>query len=106
MMSDQHVVSGSEEVNAGHLRAFIERIERLHEEKKSLADDIADIYAEAKNSGFDTKVMREIVKIRGQDSDKRAEFEEILDLYLQALGRPPATMAPTLLRAHASAATQ
>ena len=80
------VVTGSEEVNAGHLRAFIERIERLEEEKKALSDDIKDVYGEAKGNGFDVKIMRKIVSIRKQDRDKRREEEEILDLYLSALG--------------------
>ena len=74
------------EVNAGHLRAFIERIERLEEEKKALADDIKDVYAEAKGNGFDAKIMRKIVSIRKQDREKRREEENILDLYLAALG--------------------
>ena len=74
------------EVNAGHLKAFIERIERLEEEKKAIADDIKDVYAEAKGTGFDVKVLRKIVSIRRQDTDKRREEEEILDLYLAALG--------------------
>ena len=82
----QPVVGGTEEVNAGHLRAFIERIERLEEEKKALADDIKDVYAEAKANGFDVKIMRKIVSIRKQDRDKRREEEEILDLYMAALG--------------------
>ena len=73
-------------VNGGQLRAFVERIERLEEEKKALADDIKDVYAEAKGNGFDVKVMRKIVSIRKQDRDKRREEEEILDLYLAALG--------------------
>ncbi|RDE08037.1 DUF2312 domain-containing protein [Pelagibacterium lacus] len=68
------------------LRAFIERIERLEEEKKAIADDIKEVYAEAKGSGFDTKVMRQIVRIRKQDRNERAEQEAILDLYLHALG--------------------
>lgn len=68
------------------LRAFIERIERLEEEKKSISDDIKDVYAEAKGSGFDTKVMRQVVRIRKQDRNERAEQEAILDLYLHALG--------------------
>ncbi|WP_332712320.1 DUF2312 domain-containing protein [Pelagibacterium mangrovi] len=68
------------------LRAFIERIERLEEEKKAIADDIKEVYAEAKGSGFDTKVMRTIVRIRKQDRNERAEQEAILDLYLHALG--------------------
>ena len=75
-----------EEVNAGHLRAFIERIERLEEEKKALTDDIKDVYAEAKGNGFDVKIMRKIVSIRKQDREKRREEEEILDLYMAALG--------------------
>ena len=79
-------VPGTEEVNSGHLRAFIERIERLEEEKKALAEDIKDVYAEAKGNGFDVKIMRKIVSIRKQDRDKRREEEEILDLYMAALG--------------------
>ena len=74
------------EVNAGHLRAFVERIERLEEDKKAIADDIKDVYAEAKGTGFDVKVLRKIVSIRKQDADKRREEDEILDLYLTALG--------------------
>lgn len=80
------VLTGTEEVNAGHLKAFIERIERLEEEKKALSDDIKDVYAEAKGNGFDVKIMRKIVSIRKQDREKRREEEEILDLYMQALG--------------------
>ncbi len=77
------------EVNAKHLRAFIERIEKLEEEKKAIADDIKDVYAEAKGTGYDTKVMRKIVSLRKQDKDKRREEEEILDLYLASLGMLP-----------------
>ncbi|MDF2996088.1 MAG: hypothetical protein K0R27_1725 [Xanthobacteraceae bacterium] len=68
------------------LKSFIERIERLEEEKKTIADDIKDVFAEAKGTGFDTKALREILKIRKQDADQRAEHEAIVDLYLQALG--------------------
>ncbi len=68
------------------LKAVIERIERLEEEKKALSDDIRDVYAEAKANGFDTKALRKIVQIRKQDADERKEQEAILDLYLQALG--------------------
>ena len=71
---------------AGHLKAFIERIERLEEEKKTIADDIKDVYAEAKGTGFDTKVLRKIVSIRKQDANERKEQDEILELYLAALG--------------------
>lgn len=68
------------------LKAFVERIERLEEEKKALSDDIRDVYAEAKGVGFDTKALRTIVRMRKQDNDERQEQEAILDLYLQALG--------------------
>ena len=80
------IATGTEEVNAGHLRAFIERIERLEEEKKALSDDIKDVFGEAKANGFDVKVMRKIISLRKQDRDKRMEEETILDLYLAALG--------------------
>ena len=73
-------------IEAGHLMAFIERIERLEEDKKTVADEIKDVYAEAKGTGYDIKIIRKIVSIRKQDQDKRREEEEILDLYLQALG--------------------
>ena len=71
---------------AAQLKAFIERIERLEEEKKNIADDIKDVYAEAKGNGFDTKVLRKIVSIRKQDQNERKEQDEILSLYMQALG--------------------
>ena len=74
------------EVNAGHLVVFIERIERLEEEKKALAGDIKDVYGEAKANGFDVKIMRKIVSMRKQDRDSRIEEETMLDLYLTALG--------------------
>jgi len=68
------------------LRAFIERIERMEEEKAAIAADIKEIYAEAKGNGFDVKVIREIVRIRKQDHSERMEHEAILELYLSALG--------------------
>ena len=68
------------------LRAFIERIERLEEEKKALADDIRDVFAEAKGSGFDVKALRAVLKLRKQDVDERREHETILETYLHALG--------------------
>ncbi|GAB4067067.1 DUF2312 domain-containing protein [Ancylobacter sonchi] len=68
------------------LKSFIERIERLEEEKKTISEDIKDVFAEAKGTGFDVKALREILKIRKQDADQRAEHEAIVDLYLQALG--------------------
>jgi len=73
-------------IAADMLRSFIERIERLEEEKKGLADDIREIYAEAKGNGFDPKVMRQIVKIRKMEEHDRKEQEALLDLYSHALG--------------------
>jgi uncharacterized protein (UPF0335 family) len=73
-------------IEAGQLKAFIERIEKLEEEKKAIADDIKDVYAEAKGTGYDVKVLRKIISIRKQDRAKRQEEEEILELYLSALG--------------------
>lgn len=68
------------------LKAFVERVERLDEEKKALSDDIKDVFAEAKGSGFDVKALRTIIKLRKQDADTRAEEEAILETYLNALG--------------------
>jgi uncharacterized protein (UPF0335 family) len=68
------------------LKAFIERIERLEEEKKALADDIRDVYAEAKANGFDAKAIRTIVRLRKQDTNERKEQETILETYMHALG--------------------
>ena len=73
-------------VEPGQLRAFIERIERLEEEKRTIADDIKDVYAEAKGNGFDVKIMRKVISLRRQDLNKRREEEEILDIYMSALG--------------------
>ena len=68
------------------LKAFVERIERLEEEKKVIADDIKDVYAEAKGNGFDIKALRVVVRMRKQDVDERKEHEAILETYLHALG--------------------
>ena len=68
------------------LKAFIERIERLEEEKKAIADDIRDVYAESKGNGYDVKALRTIVRMRKQDPNERAEAETILETYMQALG--------------------
>lgn len=78
--------SGPAGFAAGELKAFVERIERLEEEKQALQDDIKDIYAEAKGTGFDVKILRQVVRIRKQDKADREEQEALLDLYLQALG--------------------
>jgi len=68
------------------LKSYIERIERLEEEKSALTGDIRDIYAEAKGNGFDAKVMRQIVRLRRMDTADRREQEELLDLYKRAIG--------------------
>jgi len=68
------------------LKAFIERVERLEEEKKAIADDIRDVYAEAKGSGFDVKALRAIVRLRKQGTDERREQQAILETYMHALG--------------------
>ena len=69
-----------------HLKAFVERVERLEEEKKAIADDIRDVYAEAKGNGFDVKAMRTVVRLRKQDINERKEQEAILETYMHALG--------------------
>ena len=68
------------------LKAIIERVERLEEEKKAISDDIKDVFAEAKANGFDVKALRTIIRLRKQDADERAEEEAILETYMHALG--------------------
>jgi uncharacterized protein (UPF0335 family) len=76
----------SQTVAAGQLRAFIERVERLEEEKKTIAEDIKEVFAEMKGTGFDTKAVRTIIRLRKKDQAERQEEEAILDLYKAALG--------------------
>ena len=83
MMPDVGGIAGEQ------LRSFIERIERLEEEKRTLSADIKDVYAEAKGNGFDTKIIREIIKIRRMDEDDLDEQETLLDVYKRALGMLP-----------------
>jgi uncharacterized protein (UPF0335 family) len=71
---------------AGQLRTIVERVERLEEEKRQIADDIKGIFAEAKSNGFDTKTIRRIVALRRVDKQKRDEAEAVLEVYLRALG--------------------
>ena len=73
-------------VSGARLKTYLERIERLEEEKKGIAEDIKDIYAEAKSFGFDTKTMRKVLKLRQMDQQKRQEEAELLELYAAALG--------------------
>ena len=80
-------------VAAGQLKSFVERIERLEEEKKGLSDDIRDVFAEAKGQGFDTKVMRQVIRLRKKEPAERQEEEALLDLYMHALGMAPVAEA-------------
>jgi uncharacterized protein (UPF0335 family) len=73
----------------GQLKSLVERIERLEEEKKTIAGDIKEVYAEAKANGFDTKILRKLISIRKKDRNEREEEEAILDLYMSALGMLP-----------------
>ena len=88
MMPDVGGIGGEQ------LKSFIERIERLEEEKRVLAEDIKEVYAEARGSGFDPKIMRQIVRIRRRDQDDLDEEESLIELYKRALGMLPADTAP------------
>lgn len=77
-------------LSAEHLRQFVERLERLEEEKKNIADDIRDVFAEAKGSGFDVKTIRQILKLRKSDASEVEESEYLLETYKRALGMLPA----------------
>ena len=84
--SQDDVTETSQTVAAGQLRALIERVERLEEEKKTIADDIRDVYAEAKGTGFDVKAIRTLVRMRKKDTAELQEEMSILELYGTALG--------------------
>ncbi len=73
-------------VAGARLKAFLDRIDRIEEEKKGLAEDVKDIYAEAKGVGFDVKTMRRIIKLRKMEPEKRQEEDELLELYMSAIG--------------------
>ncbi|MEK9671906.1 MAG: DUF2312 domain-containing protein [Rhodospirillaceae bacterium] len=79
-MSDIGGVAGD------RLKAFIERIERLEDEKKALSEDIREVYSEAKSAGFDVKIMRQVIRLRKMDTNDRNEMEEVLSVYMRALG--------------------
>jgi uncharacterized protein (UPF0335 family) len=85
-MADEVMEEGGSTVAAGQLRAYVERIERLEEDKKTIAEDIKEVYAELKGTGFDTKAVRTIIRLRKKDQAERQEEETILDLYMNALG--------------------
>ncbi len=79
----------SDPIQGDQLKSIVERIERLEEEKKTIADDIKEVYSEAKANGYDVKVLRKVISIRRRDLRERREEEAILDLYLQAVGEAP-----------------
>jgi len=85
-MSDSTPGPGHNSVSADQLKSYIERVERLEEEKAGLASDIKDIFAEAKGTGFDTKAIRKLIQIRKQDRAERQEQQAILKMYAQAIG--------------------
>ncbi|MCC0037684.1 MAG: DUF2312 domain-containing protein [Brucellaceae bacterium] len=85
-MADEITNETAQTVAAGQLRAFIERVERLEEEKKTISEDIKEVYAEMKGTGFDTKAVRTLIRLRKKDQAERQEEEAILDLYKAALG--------------------
>jgi uncharacterized protein (UPF0335 family) len=85
-MSDTKTTDDVGGIAGDRLRSFIERIERLEEEKKGIQDDIKDIFAEAKGTGFDVKIIRQIIRLRKKAKEERQEEEELLELYKAALG--------------------
>lgn len=85
MIEETKVNVKETEIASDHLRSFIERIERLNEEKKALMEDIKEVFMEAKGNGFDIKAIKAIIKLRNTDPDQRVELETIIDLYLSAL---------------------
>lgn len=82
------ITNESQSIAVGQLRSFIERIERLEEEKKTISDDIRDVYAELKGSGFDGKAVRTIIRLRKKEEHERQEEEAMIQLYKEALGMP------------------
>lgn len=88
-MSTEDLETGGnnvETVAAAELRQFIERVERLEEEKTTISDDIKEVYAESKGRGFDNKIIKQIIRLRKQDANERKEQDAILELYMNALG--------------------
>lgn len=80
---------GHNGINGGQLQSLIQRIERMEADKRTLGDDIKEVYSEAKGNGFDPKIMRKIVAMRRVDAEKRQEEETMLDIYMKELGMLP-----------------
>ncbi len=85
-MSDDITGDTAQSVSVGQLRAFIDRIERLEEEKSTISEDIKEVFAELKGSGFDTKAVRAIIRARKKEAHERQEEEAMIQLYMDALG--------------------
>lgn len=88
-MTDTPAIDGgnnAQGVAADRLKSFIERVERLSEEKEAIGKDISEVYSEAKSSGFETKIMKQIVRLRKMEPQDRSEQEQLLDVYKQAIG--------------------
>lgn len=85
-MVDDISGDSAQSIAAGQLRAFIERVERLEEEKKTIGDDIKEVFAELKGSGFDTKAVKTIIRLRKQSDHERQEEQAMIQLYMDALG--------------------
>ena len=96
---------GQSTIAREQLRALVERIERLEEEKKAISEDIRDIYAEAKGNGYDVKVLREVVKLRKREAHERQEHDAVLDLYKHALGMIPSASIEEMIDAPHSASS-
>jgi uncharacterized protein (UPF0335 family) len=86
MADDAATIDTLNSTAQGKLKSIIERIERLEEDKAAVANDLKEVYAEAKGEGFDTKILRKVVRLRKQDSAKRQEEEALIDLYISAIG--------------------
>lgn len=85
-MSDNITNESAQSIAVGQLRAFIERIERLEEEKRTISEDIREVYAEVKGSGFDVKAVRAIIRARRKEEHERQEEEAMIQLYMDAMG--------------------
>jgi uncharacterized protein (UPF0335 family) len=86
MADDSSSIDTLNSTAQGKLKSLVERIERLEEDKAAVANDLKEVYAEAKGEGFDTKILRKVVRLRKQDTAKRQEEESLIDLYISAIG--------------------
>jgi uncharacterized protein (UPF0335 family) len=89
MAYPQNDTGGDDPIQGDQLLSIVQRIERLEEEKKTISDDIKEVYSEAKANGYDVKILRKVIALRKRDLDERKEEDAILDLYLQAVGETP-----------------